>query len=52
MTVSTFLAADEQQRGELVRRVEAVLDEHPDTRRRRTLYLPQVTDALIYEPTG
>ena len=51
MTVSTFLAAGEQQRGELVRRVEAVLDEHPDTRGRHTLHLPQVTDALIYVPT-
>ncbi|MFD4957672.1 class I SAM-dependent methyltransferase [Microbacterium sp. NPDC058389] len=51
MTVSTFLAADEQQRRELVRRVEAVLDAHPDTRGRHTLHLPQVTDALIYEPT-
>ena len=51
MTVSTFLAADEQERRELVRRVEAVLDEHPDTRGRHTLQLPQRTDALIYEPT-
>jgi SAM-dependent methyltransferase len=49
MTVSTFLAADERERRELVRRVEGVLDEHPDTRGRQVLQLPQVTDAFLYE---
>jgi len=52
MTVSTFLAAGEKERTERIRRVEAVLDDHPDTRGRHTLQLPQVTDALIYEPAG
>ncbi|MBD3943442.1 class I SAM-dependent methyltransferase [Microbacterium sp. NEAU-LLC] len=52
MTVSTFLAADERERSELVRRVEGVLDDHPDTRGRHVLQLPQVTDALLYEQTA
>jgi hypothetical protein len=37
---------------ELIRRVEAVLDAHPDTRGRSMLDLPQNTDTLIFEPAG
>jgi SAM-dependent methyltransferase len=51
MTVSSFLAADERERSDMIRRVETVLDAHPDTRDADTLRLAHVTDALLYEPT-
>ncbi|MEI3867315.1 class I SAM-dependent methyltransferase [Microbacterium sp. CCNWLW134] len=50
LTVSTFLAADDTTRAEMVQEVEATLDAHPDTSGLRMLQLPHLTDALIYEP--
>ena len=48
LTVSSFLAASELDRAAMVREVESILDEDPETAGRDELDLPQVTDVYIY----
>lgn len=52
LTVSTFLAADDTTRTEMLQQVESTLDTHPHTAGLRMLQLPHLTDALIYEVNG
>lgn len=52
LTVSTFLAATDDRRAELVAQVLAVLDEHPDTRGRDRFTLAQTTAVHLYRRVG
>ena len=47
-TVSTFLAADDDERRALFASIEAVLDNDPDTRDRDEYDLPVVTEIFVY----
>lgn len=48
LTVSTFLAADDETRSGMVGQIERILDEDPDTAGRTELRLPQVTEVFVY----
>ena len=48
LTVSSFLAADDDVRAGMVARVERILDEDPETAGRDAFELPQVTDVYVY----
>lgn len=52
LTVSTFLAASEQQRARMVADVEQVLDTDPATAGRDEFDLPQITDVYVYRATA
>lgn len=49
LTISTFMAAAPEERAELLSRVEAVLDAHPDTVGRDVLDLSHRTAVLVYD---
>lgn len=48
LTVSSFLAADEGRRAEMLAAVNAVLDADPDTAGRTEFDLPMVTEVFVY----
>ena len=48
LTVSSFLAADDDVRAGMVARVERILDEDPETAGRDAFELPPVTDVYVY----
>ncbi|MDF2508865.1 MAG: class SAM-dependent methyltransferase [Microbacterium sp.] len=47
-TVSSVLVADDATRSRMLRAIEDVLDDHPETRGRTELELPQITDVYVY----
>jgi hypothetical protein len=48
LTVSTFLAASDEERARMVAEVEHVLDTDPATAGRDECDLPQITDVYVY----
>ena len=48
LTVSTFMAATDDERREMLARLERILDESPDTAGQTTLSLQHLTMALVY----
>ncbi len=49
LTVSSFLAADEEERERMLGAVNRILDEDAETRGREALSLSQITDVFVYE---
>lgn len=48
LTVSTFLAAADDERARMIAEVEAILDSDPETAGRDQFELPQITDVYVY----
>lgn len=48
LTVSSFLAADEDTRGDMVARLDSILDTDPGTAGRDTFTLPMRTEVFVY----
>ncbi|WP_194419747.1 class I SAM-dependent methyltransferase [Microbacterium abyssi] len=52
LTVSSFLAADEDTRTDMVARLDSILDTDPATVGRDTFTLPMITDVFVYRAVG
>lgn len=48
LTVSSFLAASDEERARMVSAIEQILDQDPETAGRDEFELPQVTDVYVY----